>query len=62
MIPYSQHPFPLYGVVAFAGSRHGSLFVVPPVISAVLSSGDSVRWLRRRPWFDPVICYGCSGY
>ena len=43
MIPYSQHPFLLSGVVAFAGSRHGSLFPVAPVVSAVLSSGGSVR-------------------
>jgi hypothetical protein len=43
MIPYSQHPFPLSGGVAFAGSRHGSLFPVAPVVSAVLSSGGSVR-------------------
>jgi hypothetical protein len=43
MIPSSQHPFPLSGVVAFAGSRHGSPFPVAPVVSAVLSSGGSVR-------------------
>jgi hypothetical protein len=43
MIPYSAHPFPLSGVVAFAGSRHGSPFPVAPVVSAVLSSGGSVR-------------------
>jgi hypothetical protein len=43
MIPYSAHPFPLSGVVAFSGSRHGSPFRVKPVVSAVLSSGGSVH-------------------
>ena len=35
--------FPLSGVVAFAGSRHGSPYPVVPVISAVLAAGGSVR-------------------
>ena len=43
MIPPSAQPFPLSGVVAFSGSRHGSPFPVAPVVSAVLSSGGSVR-------------------
>ena len=43
MIPPSAHSFPLSGVVAFAGSRYGSPFPVEPVVSAVLSSGGSVR-------------------
>ena len=56
MIPYSQHPFPLSGVVAFAGSRHGSL--VPGGAGGLrrpLLWRLCVRWLRRRPWFDPVF-------
>ena len=43
MISSSQHSFPLSGAVAFAGSRHGSPFPVAPTVSAVLSSGGSVR-------------------
>ena len=43
MISDSKHPIPLSGVVAFAGSRHGSPFPVPPVVSAVLTAGGSVR-------------------
>ena len=43
MISSSQHSFPLSGVVAFAGSRHGSPFSVAPVVSAILSVGGSVR-------------------
>ena len=34
---------PLAGVVAFAGSRHGSPFPVLPVVSAVLEAGVSIR-------------------
>jgi NAD(P)H-hydrate repair Nnr-like enzyme with NAD(P)H-hydrate dehydratase domain len=34
---------PLSGVVAFAGSRHGSPFPVLPVVSAVLAAGGVVR-------------------
>ena len=34
---------PLAGVVAFAGSRHGSPFPVLPVVSAVLEAGGSIR-------------------
>ncbi len=33
----------LGGVVAFAGSRHGSPFAVSPVVAAVASAGGSVR-------------------
>lgn len=43
MISPSAYSFPLSGVAAFAGSRHGSPFPVVPVVSAVLSSGGSVR-------------------
>jgi hypothetical protein len=43
MISSSEHLVPLSGVVAFAGSRHGSPFPVAPVVSAVLPSGGSVR-------------------
>ena len=43
MIPSSQHPFPLSCVLPFAGSPHGSPFPVAPVVSAVLSSGGTVR-------------------
>ena len=34
---------PLSGVVAFAGSRHGSPFLVAPVVAAVLEAGGSIR-------------------
>ena len=34
---------PLSGVVAFAGSRHGSPYPVAPVVQAVLEAGGSVR-------------------
>jgi hypothetical protein len=34
---------PISGVVAFAGSRHGSPFPVAPVVSAVLAAGGVVR-------------------
>ena len=34
---------PLSGVVAFAGSRHGTVFQVAPVVQAVLEAGGSVR-------------------
>jgi hypothetical protein len=34
---------PLGGVVAFAGSRHGSPFPVGPVVAAVLEAGGSIR-------------------
>ena len=34
MIPGGEHPFPLSGAVAFAGSRSGSPFPVAPVVSA----------------------------
>ena len=34
---------PLSGVVAFAGSRHGSPFPVASVVCAVLAAGGSVR-------------------
>ena len=34
---------PLSGVVAFAGSRHGSPYPVAPVIAAVLEAGGSIR-------------------
>ena len=34
---------PLAGVVAFAGSRHGSPFPVEPVVLAVLAAGGSIR-------------------
>ena len=34
---------PLGGVVAFAGSRHGSPWAAGPVVRAVLSAGGSVR-------------------
>lgn len=43
MISSNAHPFPLSGVVAFCGSRHGSPFPVSPVVAAVLSAGGSVR-------------------
>lgn len=43
MIPDGEHPIPLSGVVAFAGSRRGSPFPVAPVVSAVLGAGGSVR-------------------
>ncbi len=35
--------FPLCGVVAFAGSRHGSPWPVSPVVAAVRAAGGSVR-------------------
>ena len=34
---------PLSGVVACAGSRHGSPFPVAPVVAAVLEAGGSIR-------------------
>jgi NAD(P)H-hydrate repair Nnr-like enzyme with NAD(P)H-hydrate dehydratase domain len=34
---------PLSGVVAFAGSRHGSPFPILPVVAAVLAAGGVVR-------------------
>lgn len=39
----TPHPFPLSGIVAVAGSRHGSPFPVAPVVRAVLAAGGSVR-------------------
>ena len=36
-------PFPLSGVVAFAGSRFGSPWSVAPVVAAVLAAGGVVR-------------------
>lgn len=39
----SQQVLPLSGVVAFAGSRHGSPWPVAPVVSLVLASGGGVR-------------------
>jgi hypothetical protein len=33
----------LSGCIAFAGSRHGSLVPVAPVVNAVLASGGSIR-------------------
>lgn len=35
--------FPLSGVVAFAGSRFGSPYLVEPVVAAVVTAGGSVR-------------------
>lgn len=37
------NPFSLSGVVAFAGSRHGSFIPVAPVVAAVATAGGSVR-------------------
>jgi hypothetical protein len=34
---------PLSGIVAFAGSRHGTVFPVWPVVQAVLAAGGVVR-------------------
>jgi hypothetical protein len=34
---------PISGVVAFAGSRHGSPFPVAPVVRVVLEAGGSIR-------------------
>ena len=40
---FSPATLPLGGVVAFAGSRYGSPFGVPAVVSGVLAAGGSVR-------------------
>jgi hypothetical protein len=58
MISSSQHPFPLSGVVAFAGSRHGFPFPVAPVVSAVLSSGGTVR-VGCAPGVDAAVRSCC---
>jgi hypothetical protein len=58
MIPSSAHSFPLSGVVAFSGSRHGSPFPVEPIISAVLSSGGSVR-VGCAAGVDAAVCSCC---
>lgn len=51
-------PFPLSGAVAFCGSRHGSPFPVAPVVSAVLSSGGSVR-VGCAPGVDAAVRACC---
>lgn len=53
-----RHPFPLSGVVAFAGSRHGSPFPVAPVVSAVLAAGGSVR-VGCAPGVDAAVRSYC---
>ncbi len=40
---FSPASLPLRGVVAFAGSRHGSPFGVPVLVSGVLAAEGSVR-------------------
>lgn len=40
---FAPPAFPLAGVVAFAGSRHGSPFAPAPVVAAVLGAGGTVR-------------------
>lgn len=51
--------FPLSGIVAFAGSRHGSPFPVAPVVSAVLAAGGSVR-VGCAPGVDAAVRSCCS--
>lgn len=58
MISSTAHPFPLSGVVAFAGSRHGSPFPVAPLVSAVLAAGGSVR-VGCAPGVDAVVRSCC---
>jgi hypothetical protein len=46
---------PLSGVVAFAGSRHGSPFPVAPVVRTVLEAGGSIRVGCARG-VDAAVC------
>lgn len=54
----TSHPFPLSGVVAVAGSRHGSPFPVSPVVAAVLSAGGAVR-VGCAPGVDAAVRSCC---
>lgn len=59
MISSSTHSFPLSGIVAFAGSRHGSPFPASSVVAAVLSSGGSVC-VGCAAGVDAAVRYCCS--
>ena len=51
---------PLSGVVAFAGSRHGSPWPVAPVVDLVLASGGAVRVGDQRG-VDWAVRQACPG-
>ncbi|UZX16819.1 hypothetical protein KQ693_12795 (plasmid) [Thermus sp. PS18] len=51
---------PLSGVVAFAGSRHGSPWPVAPVVALVLASGGAVRVGDQRG-VDWAVRQACPG-